>query len=258
MNRREFLALGLSLPVVGAFSKTAFATTWGEKEFTCPVCATKNIFRVVMSYGSYIYSWPSKYQLIYWPVTDSNSVYCCKTCNLSMFMWDYEELAKEKIPDIKKLLPSVSLKTKFTDYAKVPMTSRLEIAEKVYGALGEKEDFFWCWFHRILGYHHAAEKNASGADEARKKALDLAQKMLNDKNNKTPAKELLVIQGAMRHFLRDDEGANKDFNRALETKYENKELDAEKNNNGEQNLNALVKDYLERIKGPNPPRDHSQ
>jgi uncharacterized protein (DUF2225 family) len=257
MNRREFLGLGLALPFIGTFSTTAFATTWVEQEFTCPLCATKNTFRVIASYGSYIYSWPSKYQLIYWPVTDENSVYCCKKCHLSMFMWDYEKLDKDKIPAIKTLLQGVKLKTPANDYAKIPMSERLEIAEKVYGGLN-KEEAFWCRFYRILGYHHAAEKNPTKADESRKKALQLAQKMLNDKAVAPPAKELWVIAGAMKHFLRDDDGAIADLNQALNTKYQNKELDEEKNNNGEQNLNALVKEYIEQIKGPKPPRNGSQ
>ncbi len=257
MNRREFIGLSLSLPVVGTFYRTTFATTWAENEFTCPVCATKNIFREIMSYGSYIYGWPSKYQLIYWPVTDQNSVYCCKKCYLSMFMWDFKDLAKEKIPEVKKQLAGVSIKTSITDYAKVSMTLRLEIAEKVYSVLDMKEGF-WCRFYRIVGYHYAAEKNPNKADFARKKALNIAQKMLNDKNNEIAAKELLIISGAMKHFLKDDDGAVVDMNQALNTKYQNKELDAEKNNNGEENLNALIKEYHEKIKSPNPPRDSSQ
>jgi len=257
MKRREFIGLGLSLPVIGTFHKTAFATTWTEKEFTCPLCATRNIFRVIMSYGTYIYGWPSKYQLIYWPVTDRNSVYCCKSCHLSMFMWDYEKLAKEKVAEVKKQLAGVSIKTPITDYAKVPMTVRLEIAEKVYGVLEMKEGF-WCRFYRILGYHYAEEKSPDKAVEARKKALQIAQKMFKDKNDEVPAKELLVICGAMKHFLKDDEGANQDLNQALTTAYQNKELDAEKNKNAEANLNAFIGEYLGKIKSPTPPRDSPQ
>jgi uncharacterized protein (DUF2225 family) len=257
MNRREFLGLGLSLPFIGTFSTTAFATTWADEEFTCPLCTTKNTFRVVMSYGTYIYSWPSKYQLIYWPVTDRNSVYCCKKCYLSTFMWDYKDLAKDKIPAIKKQLEGVSLKTPSTDYAKIPMSERLGIAEKVYGALN-MDEAFWCRFYRILGYHYANEKNIVKADESRKKALNIAQKMLNDKAGETPAKELWLISGAMKHFLKDDDGAMADLNQALTTKYQNKDLDEEKNNNGEQNLNTLIKEYLAQIKSPKPPRVSSQ
>jgi uncharacterized protein (DUF2225 family) len=257
MNRREFLVYSLLVPAVALVPTSVRATTWADKEFTCPVCATKNSFRVVMSYGSYIFSWPSKYQLIYWPVTDGNSVYCCKSCHLSMFMWDYEELAKDKVPLIKKQLDGLNVKLIFKDYAEVPMSQRLEIAESVYRDL-EMKDNFWCYFYRILGYHYAGESKTAKAEESRKKALNLSQKMLGDKNPAIAAKELLIISGAMKHFLKDDPGSVADLNKALSTRYQDKDLDAEKNNNAEQNLNALVKDYLEQIKSPKPPRDNKQ
>lgn len=174
-----------------------------------------------------------------------------------MFMWDFEEVAKDKLPAIKKQLEGVSIATAFSDYAKVPMSQRLEIAEKVYSGLSMPEPF-WCRFYRILGYHYAYEKNSAKADESRKKALSSAQKMLDNKDQEMPVKELLVITGAMKHFLKDDEGAITDLNQALKVKYQNKSLDEENNNNGEQNLNALVKDYLDKIKSPKPPRDSPQ
>ena len=257
MYRREFLNLGLAFPLVSFYSRNPIVTTWADEEFICPVCTTKNIFRVVMSYGSYIYNWPSKYQLIYWPVIDSNSVYCCKKCHLSTFMWDYKDLDKNKIPKVTELLKNVTLKETFKDYAQIPMSQRLDIAEKVYLVL-EKDDEFWCWFYRIKGYHYADEKNGAKADESRKKALEIAQRMLSEKKFAVAEKELLVVSGAMKHFLKEDEGAIKDLNTALKTKFQLKELDEEKNKNGENNLNALANEYIEKIKSPKPPRDSEQ
>jgi hypothetical protein len=258
MKRREFLAISLAVPIIGATSKKIFATTWFPEDFICPVCATKNTYMAIGSYGTYIYGWPSKYQLIYWPVTDGNSVYCCKKCHLSTFMWDYKDLAKEKIPAVKKQLEGVKLEKAFDDYAKIPMSQRLEIAEKVYAVLEKKEDF-WCFFYRVLGYHYSHEKNGAKASEARNKALTVAQKLLNDKNNNQfPVKELWVISGAMKHFLKDDTGAVADLEKALIVKYQDKEQNEESNANGERNLNELVKEYLVKIKDPKPPRDSEQ
>jgi hypothetical protein len=133
------------------------------------------------------------------------------------------------------------------------MSERLEVAEKVYAVL-QKDDDFWLQFHRVKGYHYAAEKNQTKADEARKKALDLAARMLNEKDQASPKKELWLISGAMKHFLGDDKGAVDDLNTALKTKYEDKQLDKEKNDNGEANLSALVKEYIEKIHSPQKPR----
>src|SRR5687768_16658649 len=89
--------------VLGA-SVRAFATTWFPQEHTCPVCKTKNTFLVIGSYGSYIYQWPEKFQLIFWPVTDSPTMYSCKKCHLTTFMWDFEKTPKEKHAEILKQL----------------------------------------------------------------------------------------------------------------------------------------------------------
>ncbi len=56
------------------------------------------------------------------------------------------------------------------------------------------------------------------------------------------------------YFLADDKGALDDLNTALKTRYENKRFDKEKNENGEANLSALVKEYIEKIQSPEKPR----
>jgi hypothetical protein len=82
----------------------------------------------------------------------------------------------------------------------------------------QKHNDFWLQFYRVKGYHYAAEKDQAKADEARKKALDRATRMLNEKDQATPKKELWLISGAMKHFLGDDKGALDDLNTALKTK----------------------------------------
>jgi hypothetical protein len=239
-----FVALG-ALNVLG--------TTWADKEFTCPICKTKNTFGVIMSYGTYIYQWPSKYQFIFWPLTDEHVLYSCKKCYLSVLMWDFDKLPQDKLPEIQNALKGVEIKGNYKRYTEIPMSQRLEAAEKIY-AVFQKDDDFWLQFFRVKGYHYAAEKNQGKADEARKKALDLATRMLDEKDRPIAKKELWLISGAMKHFLGDDKGAVDDLNTALKTKYENKRLDQEKNENGEANLSALVKEYIEKIQSPQKPR----
>jgi uncharacterized protein (DUF2225 family) len=234
-------------------SMKVWGTTWADQEFVCPVCKTKNTFGVVMSYGSYIYQWPSKYQDIYWPLTDSHVLYSCKKCYLSLLMWDFSDVPQNKLQEIQNALKSVEIKGDYKRYTDIPMSKRLEAAEKVYAVM-QKDGDFWLQFYRVKGYHYAAEKDQPKADEARKKALDLATQMLNEKDPVTPKKQLWLISGAMKHFLGDDKGALDDLNTALKTKYENKKLDSEKNENGERNLSALLTEYIEKIQSPQKPR----
>lgn len=242
-------ALAVCLPARGAG-----ATTWVPKESKCPVCQTKNTFLVVASYGSYIYHWDSKFQYIFWPHTDSPVLYSCKKCRLTAFMWDFEEIPKEKHAALRKALEDVKLDYtgarsghhEGADYLRIPMTQRLAAASKVYEVLGRDEEF-WGEFYRTLGYHFEAEKKQTEADAARRKALALAEKMLADKARAESRKELLYVTGAMRYFLRDEAGAARDFREALTLKYQNSKLEKAKAEGYDAYLTGLLNEYLKKM-----------
>lgn len=262
MKARLALCLLAAALAYGATARAAAVTTWFPQEFTCPVCKTKNTFLVVGSYGSYIYQWPSKFELLFWPVTDGASVYTCKKCHVSTFMWDFEELPKEKHAEVQKRLEGFKLDyaraageyDQGADYIRIPMTQRLLAAEQTYQVLG-RDDEFWCRFYRALGHHYEAEKKQPEADAARRKSLSIAERMLADKARAGERKELLFITGALRHFLKDDPGALKDFREAQGLKYESKELGPEKSKNYDEYLSDLLHQYFELLgaKGEKPP-----
>lgn len=255
------LALALLCALSG---RAALATTWAPGEVVCPVCKTKNRFLQVMSYGSYIYQWDSKFQYIFWPLTDSPVLYSCKKCHLTAYMWDFEKVPREKHAAVLKRLEGVALEPRAVRrgdpeddgyrnvvYTTIPMSQRLAAAERVYQELGRDEQF-WCEFYRVVGYHLEAEKNQAGADEARRKALALAEKMLADEANAGTRKELLYISGAMRHFLHDDARALKDFDAALALNYHDPKLDDERNGNLNAFLTDLLRQYIQMLRKPAP------
>ena len=243
-----------------AATAPAAAITWSPQEFECPICKTKNVFLVVVSYGSYIYRDESRFQLIFWPLTDSPTVYSCKKCRLSAFMWDFAETPKEKHAEILKRLEGVRLEprkgaesmTRYYEeavYLDLAVSDRMLAARRVYEVLG-RDDEFWCRFQRALAYHYDAERKPGEADAARREALRLAEKMLADKARAGERKELLYIAGAMRHFLKDDAGALKDFREASALRYESKALDKEKNAGYDEFLSGLLRQYVEKIGTP--------
>ncbi len=225
----------------------SYAITWFPEEFTCPIDNTKNTFLVIGSYGSYIYSYPSKYQWLFFPRTDSPTFYLCKKCHLATFMWDFDKLPKDKLPELKKALADVKVSKVFKEYTEIPITERLEIMEKVYAVLG-KEDSWWEDFYRIKGYHYGKEGKADKAAEARRKSLELIQKELKKEKSESPKKLLYYISGAMKHFLNDDKGAFEDFDKALATKYQEKNAKAEELKSAEEGINVKLKEYAELIK----------
>jgi hypothetical protein len=245
MNKIKQILFGV---FISAFlAGNAFAITWFDKDFICPIDKEKNTFMVVGSYGSYIYSYPSKYQWLFFPQTDSPTYYLCKKCHLATYMWDFDKLPKDKIPEIQKALASVKVSKTFKTYTEISVTERLEIMAKVYPILA-KNDNWWESFYRIQGYHYAKEGKADKALESRKKSLELLAKFLKDDKSEDSKKLLLYTSAAMKHFTMDDKGALEDLQKALETKYVEKDLKPEELKNAEDGLNQRIKDYIAKIK----------
>lgn len=250
--KRVFRLAAVCALIFGLFHNI-FATTWFPEEFTCPLDKEKNTFMVVGSYGSYIYSWPSKYQWLFFPLTDSPTYYICKKCHLTTFMWDFDKIPKEKIAELQKILAGVKVSKSFKDYTELPVSERLEIMEKVYAVL-DKDEYWWERFYRVEGYHYAQEGKPEKAAAARKKSIELTTKFLKDAKSKTPQKMLFYISGAMKHFTNDDKGALEDLQKGLDTKYQEEGATAEETANGENGLNERIKDYMTRIKSDKKPR----
>ena len=259
----RFLLVGALL---AGLSGAALSTTWAPHKVKCPLCGAENDFRAIMSYGGYIYNWPSKFQLIFWPLTDRSAVYACKNCRLSAFMGDFEKLPKEKHQAVKNALKDVKFDKEYASYSEIPMTQRLRVAEKVY-ALLDKDDEFWCRFYRVLAYHYDDERSQAKddkarealqkeADAARRKAVELVEKLLAAKDRAGQRKEALLIRGAMRHFLRDDKAALADFEEAAKLTYRNKALaeagDPEAEKNADEYLSGLLKEYTELLSRKQP------
>lgn len=239
---------------IAVFCFNSYAITWFPKEFTCPIDNEKNTFLVIGSYGSYIYSYPSKYQWLFFPRTDSPTFYLCKKCHLATYMWDFDELPKDKLPALRKVLADVKLASNYKEeYTEVPTTERLEIMEKVYKVL-DKDEQWWESFYRVKGYHYGKAGQTEKAAEARKKSLEIVTKWLKDDKNEQPKKLLLYISGAMKHFLNDDKGALEDLNKALTVKYQEKDATAEALKNAEEGINERLKDYIARINSDKKPR----
>jgi hypothetical protein len=234
-----------------ALPTRARATTWADAEVTCPVCGEKNTFREIRSYGTYVYRWPSKFQYVFWPLIDGNSVYSCRKCRLTCLMWDFREVPAGKHEAVRKALEGirfegVEIEGHHERYTDIPVVARIEAAEKVYEVLGQ-DDEGRCRFHRVMGYHREEAGDLAGASAARGKALDLARRMLDLKENAGVRKELLVISGAMKHHLGDDTGALADFREAGKLTY-SKNAMPKKNAEGlDKYLGELLEEYAKMI-----------
>lgn len=244
--------------VIALFSISLHATTWRPVDIKCPVCQEENEFAKIGSYGSYIYQWPSKFQYIYWPLTDSHVIYSCKKCYLTCYMWDFRRIPKDKIAQLKEVLAKEKIDWKdIASYRDIPMTTRLNIAEKVYLVL-DKEPRFWCDFYRTFAYHYDKAQQHVKANEVRGKALQIAQKLIE--NNSTPStnKELLLITGAMHYFLANEKTAKENFQKALQLTYNDPQREKEYNQGFNAYLTDLLAEYIGNDEKNNPLREEGK
>ena len=242
-SRRAFLAistlfLSLVLPVA--------AITTVEVEVVCPVCRTKNKFLDYASWGSYIYSYASKFQLLFWPHTSSSTIYSCKKCHLSLFMWDFKDFPNGKIAETERLLAPVKLSGEYKSYTDIPASEKLQVAEPVYRLLGRDDDF-WAHFYRLRGYYLALEKKPAEAAEARRHSLEIVNRMLQDPALVGRRKEFLVLSAAMHHFLKEDDQALADLRTASGLTFSDEKIGSEKSRNFDGYLTALIKEYIPAI-----------
>jgi len=246
--RRRIEALVLTGFLVASIA--VLATTWASKDMKCPLCGKTTKMEVIASYGSYIYKWPSRHQLIFWPVTTGYSLYFCKHCHLAMFMGDFQDLAKlpeEKRDAVAKAIAPLKKEQPDKRYYEIPMPYRMKIAEAAYRQM-DKDDAFWCRFYRIQGYHLAAAGDQKGAKAARLKALKLAEKMIKEKVAEPPQKELVFIKGSMQYFTGQKKLAVATLKQVKETPIKpSKTVTAERAKNATEYLDGLARDTLKLI-----------
>lgn len=221
----------------------ASATTWVDTKVECPNCHTDNTFGEIASFGTYIYSWPEKYQLVFWPMTDSQVLYSCSKCRLTLFMWDFAELTKNELAALAPVLAAISVKWNQKRYYEVPMPERLAVAERCYEKL-DRDDDWWCRFRRVQAYHDDASGNTAAAAIARRQAIELADRLVADTGRAGTLKEALYVRGAMRHFLGDDTGALKDFTDAKSKVIQLKDKPEENSKNFDAYVTSLIDEYI--------------
>lgn len=222
----------------------ASSTTWFPKKMACPLCQDSSTYQVIGSYGSYIYHWPSKNQLIYWPLIESPSIYSCPHCAFTVYMWDFDTVPEQHVDKLKQILQPYAGVGATDNYQRVPVTDRLEIAEKVYTVLGRDKEF-WCRFYRVMGYHYDAASEKENADDVRLKALELARELLSDTACAGEEKELYFIMASMYRFTGSPDSSMVYLEKAKKCTYSCRELEDDQNTNKDNYLSKLISDNIE-------------
>lgn len=120
------------------------AITWVPVQVKDPISAKSCDVMEPASAGSYIYSFPSKYDGVYWPHIDSHWIWFCPDSGYISFGDDFSELKPQEIERVRTYLGSHCRR----DRADMSTLEKLIMLESVY-RLRDKNEFFWAWFKRV-------------------------------------------------------------------------------------------------------------
>ena len=166
----RYLILSL---VAALITSQAHAIIWGGNEVDDPFSDATCLVSSLASYGSYIYNFPSKYDAVFFPHTDSQSIWYCGESGYASFMGDFEELTAEERVDVAQLLAGAD-----TLGENPTVFERLERLEDVY-SVRTMEDTFWPWFYRVLAHYYQSE-SPERALEYRSLALPLVEQQIEN------------------------------------------------------------------------------
>ncbi|MFH1709126.1 MAG: hypothetical protein ABIF71_14575 [Planctomycetota bacterium] len=131
------------------------ADSYGEKEIQDPFSDEMVAIRFIYSFGSYIYERDSRFDLVFWPLTEEFWIALSQKSGYGAFPDDWD-IAPGDQPALKEWLAANY------DPAHPPQThlDKLKWLEQVYSQRKKYSDF-WCRFYRLMAYMTRADKDAS-------------------------------------------------------------------------------------------------
>ena len=194
------IAIGLLAAV--SLSALALATTWTRDDQDDPFSDGQCVASNPMSYGSYIYQWPSKYELVFWPYTDPAWVWFCPESGYVAFGSNFEVEEAER-QRVGLLLAENRTAWQVSDWPRVNDNNAVYGWSEHDGILAALEAIArvrdgtdWAFMNRVLAQWHLQDRDE--ADTYRREALALIDAGLAEKTGLERA-EALYLSGAY-HF----------------------------------------------------------
>ena len=194
------------------FSPLARGTTWDDSQLTDPLTGEKVASQDFVTYGGYIYDWPSKFDIVFWPLTAEEFTCLNPKNGYAAFNDDFEEVPEEKRPALKKWL------AENFDAENAPKTHKEKLLwlEKVY-AQRDPDDDFWSMFYRLMAHLHEDEPDVHLAYV--KKALPLLEKKLQADPEWAVRIETLYLLGEYKRRVGEVKQAREFFAQVKTAKY---------------------------------------
>lgn len=140
---------------------TSFATiTVPDPIKADAVCSVE----AMLSFGSYIYDYPSKYDQIFAPLTDPNLLWFCPSSGFVSLADDFEGITPEE-----KRAIAAFLDANYDSSVPLPVQGKLALLEKIY-SFRKKDPDFRAKLLRVLAYQYESADLAT-AMRYRREAL---------------------------------------------------------------------------------------
>jgi Uncharacterized protein conserved in bacteria (DUF2225) len=224
--------------VSAAIAAAAHAITFAPATRPDPFAAGKTCDTPELSsYGSYVYDWPSKYDLVFSPQDYPMWIWRCAASGFVSFPEDFETITEAERPKLAAYLSEAKFGPKvITD----DITDELLVhLEKTY-ALRDKDEKFRAYFMRYLAWQYRAKPIA---DDYRRKAFDIHKRMLDTGTLKSDdLVETLYVLGFYAYKFGRLEEAKAYFNRMKEV--ETIDPETEKPRRGIPYLDELAREVL--------------
>lgn len=175
--------------LVSTFLASAHATTWTEPQpVPDPVRqGAKCQVSQPMSYGSYIYQWPSKYDQVFWPLTDPNGIWFCHESGFTAFIDDFELKSDERAALASELAAF------YQPLDKPTLRDKLVLLQKSYAAR-KADASTQIRLLRVLAYYYETEfQDYAGASALRHQALEMIETALSQKLPDSERLEYLFV-----------------------------------------------------------------
>lgn len=179
-------AFSLIAFLIIAASAIVNATTWAPIKKRDPITNDRLQFSTPASSGSYIYQWPGKSDLVFWPYTDQNWLWFNPRSGYISFGNDFDKIDQSQQGALKAWLQENYDENN-------PPNSRLELlewAEKIYSVRGMDDDF-WRYFYRLMAFETRANTEVSLSYV--KKDIPLLRKELESTNDQGQKMQSLYL-----------------------------------------------------------------
>jgi hypothetical protein len=180
----------------------AHATTWGKKTIRDPLADKKTCsVHEPASYGGYIYAWESKYDQVFWPLTDAHGIWFCKHSGFTAFVGDVKD-----ITPAQKTAIAAWLKQNYRGDRSIQ--GQLRLLEGIY-ALRGRDDEFRNRLLRVLARWHQSLGNIEAANRYRRQAFDGIKVALEGKLEEGRALEYRYLAANYARLFGDAEGSDR-------------------------------------------------